>query len=138
MSLYDKPDPASRTTLDPRLAPIRLREGLVPEDAGIYLRIEEGPGAGAAFELSAGGVYLIGRDGADITLEDTKVSRKHAELGLYGPGAYVLRDLASTNGTYLNGRRVAEKHPLESGDRIAVGDTVMQFTLIEHALPVSR
>ena len=89
-------DVAVSTTFDPKLAPHRLKEGLVPSDTGLFLRIEEGLGASQVFTLSAGGVYVIGREGADIALEDKKVSRKHAEIGLYGPDAYVLRDLAST------------------------------------------
>ena len=125
------------TTLDPKLAPCRLKEGLVPADTGIFLRVEEGPQAGQVSTLSAGGVYVIGRAGADIVLEDEKVSRKHAEIGLYGPDAYVLRDLASTNGTYVNGRRVSEKTKLQHWDLITLGDTKLRFSMIEDSIPVS-
>jgi len=125
------------TKLDPKLAPRRLKEGLVPPDTGIYVRIEEGIGTGRLFTLSPGGVYLIGRDGADIPLEDDKVSRKHAEIGLYGPDAYVIRDLASTNGTYVNGRRVSEKIALTAGDTIRIGDTTLLFSMVENAIPLS-
>ncbi len=129
-------DPAVRTVLDPRRAPRRLKESLVPPDTGIYLRIEEGAGAGRVFTLSAGGVYLIGRQGADVALEDPKVSRKHAELGLYGPGAYVLRDLASTNGTWVNGRRIGDRVKLAHWDAIRVGDTLLRFCVVEGSIPV--
>lgn len=131
-------DPATRTTLDPRLAPRRLAEGLVPSRTAIYVRIEDGADAGRRIDLSRGGVFLIGREGADVGLYDPKVSRKHAEIGLYGPDAYVLRDLASTNGTYLNGRRVVEKCKLRHDDVIRVGDTSLRFTLLHDTLPVSR
>jgi hypothetical protein len=67
--------PGSETVIDPRLAKPRLKEGLIPPDTGIYLRIEEGSGRGRVYTLSTGGVYLIGRTGADIPLDDTKVSR---------------------------------------------------------------
>jgi pSer/pThr/pTyr-binding forkhead associated (FHA) protein len=133
----DDSNPVDQTVLDPKLAPHRLKEGLVPSDTGIFLRIEKGPGSPRVITLSAGGVYTIGREGADIELEDDKVSRKHAEIGLYGPGAYVLRDLASTNGTLLNGRRVAEKAPLGKWDEIRVGDTVLLFTVVDNAIAVS-
>ena len=53
-----------KTVLDPRMAPIRLKQGLIPGDTGIYLRIEQGPDAGTVVDLSPGGVYLIGREGA--------------------------------------------------------------------------
>ncbi|HXV77300.1 MAG TPA: FHA domain-containing protein [Candidatus Polarisedimenticolaceae bacterium] len=136
MMQYDDPPRSEGTVVDPRLAPRRLREGLVPEDTGIYLRVEEGAARGTVFTLSAGGVYVIGRDGADIAIPDEKVSRKHAEIGLYGPGAYVLRDLASTNGTLLNGKRVQEKARLSNWDVIRIGDTVIRFQMVEGSIPL--
>ena len=124
------------TMLDPRLARPRLKEGVVPPDTGLFLRIEQGEGAGRVFELSAGGVYLIGRDDADISLPDQKASRKHAELALYGPEKYFIRDLASTNGTFLNGRRLRDRKDLTHEDRIRIGDTVLQFAVIDDSIPV--
>jgi pSer/pThr/pTyr-binding forkhead associated (FHA) protein len=132
----DRPAAAGGTVVDPKLAPRRLKEGLVPPDTGIFLRIEEGASKGKVFTLSAGGVYVIGREGADIAIQDEKVSRKHAEIGLYGPEAYVLRDLASTNGTWVNGRRVGEKIKLADGSLIRVGDTQIRFSCIEGSIPI--
>ena len=123
-----------KTVLDPHKAPIRLKEGLIPQDTGIYLRIEQGPDAGTVVDLSPGGVYLIGRDGADLPLADAKVSRRHAEIGLYGPGALILRDLHSTNGTRVNGRPVSDRHKLVHWDLIEVGDTAIRFAVIENAI----
>jgi pSer/pThr/pTyr-binding forkhead associated (FHA) protein len=133
----DKRDEVSETVLDPSQAPKRSKSGLVPAGTGIYLRIEEGPDQGKVFELSAGGVYTIGREGSDIPLDDSKVSRKHAELGLYGPEAYVVRDLHSTNGTSLNGRRVDDRANLKHWDLIKIGDTRMRFAIIEQAVKVA-
>jgi pSer/pThr/pTyr-binding forkhead associated (FHA) protein len=127
-----------KTQLDRKLARPRLKEGLVPEDTGIWLSIEEGVDAGHKETLSPGGVYTIGREGADIALEDGKVSRKHAEIGLYGPGAYMLRDLASTNGTLLNGKRVGDRAKLSNGDVVRVGDTMIRIDIIEGSLPISE
>lgn len=132
----EKKDPTA-TEMDPQLAPRRMKSGLVPPDTGLYLRIEEGPGQGKTFVLSAGGVYTIGRDGSDIPLEDGKVSRKHAEIGLYGPGAFILRDLASTNGTSLNGRRIDDRTNLKHWDLIRVGDTRLRFAVIEKSIQVA-
>ena len=128
--------PVTGTVLDPAQAPHRLKEGLVPEDTGIFLRIEEGTEQGRTYTLSPGGVYLVGRQGADIELDDHKVSRKHAEIGLYGPEAYMLRDLASTNGTRVNGRRIGEKTRLQHGDLIRVGDTSIRVAILERSIPV--
>jgi len=126
------------TQLDPKLARPRLKEGLVPGDTGIWVSIEEGVDAGRKETLSPGGVYTIGREGADIALDDAKISRKHAEIGLYGPGAYVVRDLASTNGTWLNGKPVGDRAPLNNGDVVRVGDTLLRIDIIEGALPISE
>lgn len=64
----------------------------------------------------------IGRDTEnDLVLDDRRVSRRHAEIRLR-LGRYTLYDLQSTNGTFVNGRRVAEV-VLSGGDRIAVGGT---------------
>ncbi|MDP9265513.1 MAG: FHA domain-containing protein [Chloroflexota bacterium] len=69
----------------------------------------------------------IGRDPQnDIVLSDRRVSRRHAEIRLR-LGRYTLYDLQSTNGTLVNGRRVAEV-VLSDGDRIAVGGTEMVFS----------
>jgi hypothetical protein len=69
---------------------------------------------------------LIGRDQQnDVVLDDTRVSRKHAEIRLR-LGRYTLYDLQSTNGTYVNGRRVAEV-VLNDGDRISVAGLDLIF-----------
>lgn len=126
--------PNAKTVIDPRQAPKRLHEGLVPGSTGIFLRVERGPDAGRTVDLSSGGVYLIGREGAELALDDGKVSRRHAEIGLYGPDAFVLRDLASTNGTRVNGRRITDRHKLKRGDLIEVGDTAIRFTVVEGSI----
>jgi hypothetical protein len=69
---------------------------------------------------------LIGRDPQnDVVLDDRRVSRKHAEIRLR-LGRYTLYDLQSTNGTYVNGRRVAER-VLDDGDKISVGGLEILF-----------
>jgi pSer/pThr/pTyr-binding forkhead associated (FHA) protein len=137
MADQKRPEQAGETVLDVNRAPRRLQEGLVPDDTGLYVRFEKGPRQGQTVTLSSGGVYVIGRDGSDIALNDGKVSRKHAELGLFGPDAYVLRDLASTNGTWLNGRRIAEKANLKHWDLIQIGDTELRFALVDGSIPIS-
>jgi ABC transport system ATP-binding/permease protein len=61
----------------------------------------------------------IGRDGCDITLENPQVSRQHAVIERHGT-THALRDLGSTNGTFVNGRRVTQ-HTLGVGDVIQIG-----------------
>ncbi|MFF8828070.1 DUF1707 and FHA domain-containing protein [Streptomyces sp. NPDC015131] len=69
----------------------------------------------------------IGRDPVNgLRLSHETVSRRHAELSLQN-GAWVLRDLGSTNGTTVNGRRVTGTVVVEAGDMVAFGD--MTFRL---------
>jgi FHA domain-containing protein len=72
----------------------------------------------------------IGRDPQnDVVLDDRPISRKHAEIRLR-LGRYTLYDLQSTNGTYVNGRRVAEV-VLADGDRLSIGGVELQFRASE-------
>jgi hypothetical protein len=74
----------------------------------------------------AGSRFVIGRSrDSDLTLDDPNVSRRHAELRRED-GAWVVADLASTNGVKVNGRRVAE-HRLVPGDEITVGLETLHF-----------
>jgi hypothetical protein len=72
------------------------------------------------------GTTVIGRGGeADVQLTDTGVSRRHAELRVVGDQVEV-HDLGSTNGTRVNGQRVAAA-TLTDGDRITVGTSDLVF-----------
>ena len=71
------------------------------------------------------GATIIGRDAdATIVLDDDLVSRRHAMIEVSG-GQAVLRDLDSRNGTFLNNQRVTEAVVLQNGDRIGIGDHVL-------------
>ncbi len=69
----------------------------------------------------------IGRaDACHVRLDDTYVSQVHARL--YGKnGTWFVEDLGSTNGTYLNDRRVASPVEVHAGDRVRVGKTVLEL-----------
>jgi pSer/pThr/pTyr-binding forkhead associated (FHA) protein len=93
--------------------------------------IVEGPGAGQEYPLEKA-VSVVGREkGVDIPLPDSAVSRRHAALEVAG-AAFRLKDLGSTNGTLLNGRKVQE-NALRHGDRFQVGNTILQFVVEEAA-----
>jgi pSer/pThr/pTyr-binding forkhead associated (FHA) protein len=69
---------------------------------------------------------LIGRSrGCDLQIPHRDSSRRHAEIYQTGDG-FILRDLGSTNGTYVNGRPVQE-HRLEPGDRIQIAGSEITF-----------
>ena len=77
-----------------------------------------------------GAMTILGRDdAADIILDDPGISRRHSELRVTTDGPHfvtTIRDLGSTNGTYVNGERVTTTH-LEDGDRVTVGRTSITF-----------
>jgi two-component system cell cycle response regulator len=71
----------------------------------------------------------------DVRVNDTEVSRQHARITALLDEAnktttYVLHDLDSRNGTFLNGRRV-RRETLENGDKIRIGDTILRFDLLD-------
>ncbi|OGV31930.1 MAG: hypothetical protein A2020_14295 [Lentisphaerae bacterium GWF2_45_14] len=64
---------------------------------------------------------ILGRENCDITIDDLKVSRRHAIIGVHG-SAVTIRDLESRNGTYVNGHKITEG-VLTSNDHVAIGNT---------------
>ena len=87
------------------------------------LVVKAGPNPGTAFDLSKE-VTLLGRDVTnDISLGDPEVSRQHARL-TRTPGGYVLEDLGSTNGSFVNGERLVAPRVLASGDLLGLGENV--------------
>ena len=83
------------------------------------------PSEGRVFDLTAARLTIGRIAGNDLQLEDQKVSRHHAVIEVHD-GQTVLRDLGSTNGTEINGKRV-NRHRLAPGDRLAVGETTLEF-----------
>ncbi len=83
-----------------------------------------GPGSGR-FPLTPGTHRVGYGEKNDIVVEDDSISSSHAEIRLDAAGCYV-RDLGSTNGTYVNGTRVGERpHPLHPGSKLQLGVVVM-------------
>lgn len=82
-----------------------------------------------AFTLT-GERMSIGRETSNqISIPDINVSRRHAEIRREANGHWVLSDLGSTNGTFVNGRRI-KSAPLHDADMIVIGTTNMEFQLI--------
>jgi hypothetical protein len=83
-------------------------------------------GTGRRFSLT-GGATLIGRSpGCHVVLSDLNVSSSHAEI-VWDGAQYLVRDLGSKNGTWLNGRRVANATPLFSGAQVFFGTVGFTF-----------
>lgn len=87
------------------------------------LVMKSGPTPGKVFELIKDEM-VIGRDTtADLTISDAEVSRKHARFFKQG-ATYMLEDLGSTNGSYVNGQRLIGPHALKNGELIMFGENV--------------
>jgi hypothetical protein len=97
-----------------------------------YLLITAGSGRGQTFELR--GVANLGRSRTSaISLSDGKISRNHARLDPVR-STYILTDLGSANGTFVNGVRITQPVRLRDADILQVGDTQLVF----HARPASH
>jgi pSer/pThr/pTyr-binding forkhead associated (FHA) protein len=72
-----------------------------------------------------------------MQLPAASASRRHASVAWNGTRV-VLRDLGSTNGTFLNGVRVVEETALESGDRISIGGVEIRYCCVEAGTAVSQ
>jgi predicted component of type VI protein secretion system len=80
---------------------------------------------GKTFDL--GQELVIGRsDKSHVVLDDTYVSQVHARI-YPRAGSIVVEDLGSTNGTYLNRKRVSSPTELKRGDKVKIGKTVMEL-----------
>lgn len=137
-SLYE--EPKARDYQEPKAEEMSLMKEESPKIKGVFatLVIERGDSIGTEFGLSAGESF-IGRWDADngifpdVDLDahdpEAKVSRRHARI-VHEKGRYLVEDLGSTNGTFINrGRRLipGSAQPLNDGDEIIVGKTFLRF-----------
>ena len=93
----------------------------------LVLEVIDGPDLGSTFPLPQGEPQLIGRSSESLPLTDPTVSRRHAELTPDG-NKWFLRDLDSSNGTFLNGRRLVDRVALRSSDEVGCGSTLFLVT----------
>ncbi|MGD8813776.1 MAG: FHA domain-containing protein [Anaerolineales bacterium] len=101
--------------------------------AEYILAVRTGPHEGRVFGLEKD-IYVLGRDVTnDIILPDPEVSRRHSRLSLT-PQGYVLEDLGSTNGTFVNGERLSEPRLLKPGDQIGLSQIlIIAFETVSEA-----
>jgi predicted Zn finger-like uncharacterized protein len=106
------------------------RMGLLqlPKDRRFSLAVIQGAATGQIFPISKTRT-VIGRSGADINLDDPESSRQHAALEIVGDVA-ILRDLGSTNGTWIELERV-EQHQLGNQQEFRIGSHVLMFIVTE-------
>ena len=122
--------------------------GLTPVPVAVEPERRGGPGRLVVIESPVyppGTVVLLDEDvvfgraaSADARLEgDGYVSSRHAQVFRRGGEVY-LEDLGSTNGTYVNGRRLAAEHVLRPGDEVAIGGTQMRYEAAGDRSPLER
>ena len=97
----------------------------IPTGAGVLL-VKRGPGAGSRFILDELVVSAGRHPESDIFLDDVTVSRRHAEI-VHSGDRYVVRDVGSLNGTYLNRERIEDEAPLSNGDELQIGRFKLVF-----------
>ena len=102
------------------------------------LVMKSGPTPGKIFPLERNEIHL-GRDISNqILINDAEVSRHHLRLILQA-GGYVIEDLGSTNGTFVNGQRLVGLRTLHSGDTITAGENVsLVFETVPPEVEVTR
>src|SRR4030095_12943425 len=104
----------------------------------VNLKVTDGPYKGRIFSFTQHDSFLIGRSpDAHLCLpNDRYFSRHHCLLEMNPPHSY-LRDLASTNGTFLNGHRVKDAY-LNNGDRIQCGETILEVEVTTESQDLSE
>jgi serine protease Do len=96
---------------------------LATNPRGPHLLVSDGPLAGRRFAIGDG--LIVGRQDADLLLDDPQVSRRHAVVRPVD-GHLEIEDLGSINGTFVNGARVDGPRRLSPGDEIAIGPIVLE------------
>jgi DNA-binding NtrC family response regulator len=96
--------------------------------------VTKGPSAGRAFAMTKQSATVGRHQTNDLALDDQRVSGVHLELRRLPSGAVIVRDVETTNGTWLGPHRVKEVE-IAKGGEIAIGDSVLQFDIDEGTVP---
>jgi pSer/pThr/pTyr-binding forkhead associated (FHA) protein len=123
-----RPARAARTATVPRTAPTRPAKNPKPgrRSSARRLVVTEGPLAGTSIPLADAPVTIGRADDSTLVVNDDYVSSRHARLVPRGD-TWVVEDMGSTNGTYLDRTKVSRPTPVPLGTSIRVGKTVMEL-----------
>jgi FHA domain-containing protein/von Willebrand factor type A domain-containing protein len=130
-------EPTAEDAVDPAFSPtvigrLDATEEYLEKTIALHetptLVVQGGPRSGQFYALTEASITCIGRAKAnDVVLDDVSVSAQHCRIR-YEDGRFVLHDLKSTNGSFVNEQRVS-RHVLAAGDVVKLGETRLQFKL---------
>ena len=99
----------------------------IPASCQASVAILEGYAAGMEYPIKKTYVVIGRSRNAAVPLKDPLASRKHAAI-IFNEDAFLLKDLDSTNGTYMRGAYIRQRK-LSHGDKFRIGNTILQFIL---------
>lgn len=117
--------PTPQTTAQPRptAKPAAPAAAPLPKQAVVEVN-------GQRFALNHHSIVLGRSASTDIPVDDTGVSRQHIRVEQKSPGSYIVTDLGSTNGTYVDGKKISAQTRILDGSIITIGQTKIVFRLI--------
>lgn len=136
-STFHRRDEAKRPGVTAEAAPAageEKRTGKVagpqmPQGKRLSLAVINGPDAGSVYRIEKPRV-TIGRTGADLALSDSEVSRNHAAVEIRD-ATYVVEDLKSTNGTLIEGEKIAGQTEIQNHSEFTIGGTTLMLIVTE-------
>jgi predicted component of type VI protein secretion system len=103
-----------------------------PSTMNYVLQVVRGRSSSTTHKLTENVTSLGRHDDCVIRIRSAQVSRRHCELYEVGD-QLMLRDLGSSNGTFVNGKRVTGEHPLKHGDELTVGSVTLRVAKVGQA-----
>jgi pSer/pThr/pTyr-binding forkhead associated (FHA) protein len=133
MTNSKEPTPNERHTLEKQLDLVVTQAGHRKGKA--FLMVSAGEAAGTVFPLTHGDLLMGRSPDAAIRINEQAVSHEHARLEMTNGMRCTIRDLESTNGTYVNGQRIVGSVVLTGGDTIRAGSTIFTFVTRDVNVP---
>lgn len=97
-----------------------------PGYAPVFLYVEKGPGTGQLIPVKQGPLVIGRASACDLRLQHPSISRRHAQIMRQGE-RFLLRDLGSQNGTFVNKTKVTADQEIKVGDELSLGNAVMKL-----------
>ncbi|MBZ4336632.1 FHA domain-containing protein [Corallococcus sp. AS-1-12] len=120
--------PGERSRSDRELTP-RYDWAMEYSDPGLtpaFVYVERGPGAGQLVPLRQGSITLGRSSTSDLRLQHASISRRHAQLTRRG-NVFMVRDLGSQNGTFVNRLRIKGEVEIKPGDELSLGNATLRL-----------